>query len=84
MKMVSIQDLKRHLSSLVAEASAGEVVVITRHSRAVATLSSFDSGHLHVGRRARAGALLKPLLHRATKGRYLAVLDDDRRGGSDR
>ncbi|MGE3345009.1 MAG: type II toxin-antitoxin system Phd/YefM family antitoxin [Vicinamibacterales bacterium] len=38
MSEISIQDLKARLSAAVAEAEAGETLVITRHRTAVATL----------------------------------------------
>ena len=78
MKTVSIDQLKRNLSSLVDEAAAGERVVITRHRRPVASLTRVDLEHVHVD--ARAGrAALRPLLKAPTRGLYLQVLADDRR-----
>lgn len=81
MKMVSIQELKASLSALVAEAAAGTPVLITRHKRAVARLVPADP-HVHVGKRF-GKAKLKGLLRNATRGRYLEVVADDRRGGID-
>jgi prevent-host-death family protein len=77
MKRMSIQDLKGQLSAAVAEAEAGGFVEITRHNRPVAVLAPAESPHVHRGRRVGAGSL-KPVLKRATRGRYLAVLSDDR------
>ncbi len=78
MKTVSIDELKRTLSTLVADAAAGEHILITRHGRPIASLTRADLEHVHVG--ARAGrAALRPLLRSATKGAYLDVLADDRR-----
>jgi prevent-host-death family protein len=79
MKQVSIQELKRHLSALLAEAAAGETVVVTRHRRPVAQLTSADLDHLRPGARHGRGKLV-PLLKGATGERYLDVLADDRRG----
>ncbi|MET0850574.1 MAG: type II toxin-antitoxin system Phd/YefM family antitoxin [Candidatus Rokuibacteriota bacterium] len=77
-KIVSIDQLKRNLSSLVDEAAAGERVVITRHRRPVASLIRADLEHAHVGRRAGRTAL-RPLLKAPTRGAYLQTLADDRR-----
>jgi len=83
MKKVSIQELKKNLSSLVDEAAAGRSILITRHRRPVAFLSSADLQHLHIGKRF-GKAKLEPLLSRATRERYLVVLAEDRRGGGAR
>ena len=80
MKTVSIQEFKRLLSSLIAEAAAGERVLITRHRRPVATLIPVGTEHLHTGRRFGKAAL-KPLLSRPALRRYLGFLLDDRRAG---
>jgi prevent-host-death family protein len=77
MKRISIQALKSRLSSAVAEAEAGETIVVTRHNRPVAQLGPAREAHVHRGK-ASADARLKPALKRATKGRYLAVLLEDR------
>ena len=78
MKTVPIDELKRKLSTFVAEAAGGEHIVITRHGRPIASLTRADREHVHVGSRAGRGAL-RPLLKAATKGAYLDVLADDRR-----
>jgi prevent-host-death family protein len=76
MKKVSVQDLKARLSAVIAEAESGETVIITRHSDAVAQLGPV---HPHVHRGVRVGSRrLSPALKRGTKGRYLAVLLEDR------
>ena len=77
MKKVSIQDLKAHLSAAVAEAESGATIVITRHSEPVAHLSPAHFPSVHRGERAGTGRI-KPALRRGTKGRYLAVLMEDR------
>jgi prevent-host-death family protein len=78
MRTVSIDELKRNLSAMVAAAAEGEHIVITRHRRPVAALTRADLEHLHVGPRAGRGGL-RPLLKAATRGAYLEVLTDDRR-----
>jgi len=79
-KTVSIQELKRSLSALVAEAAGGERVLITRHRRPIASLVPAGTEHLHTGSRFGRGAI-KPVLSRPGLRRYLHVLLDDRRGG---
>ncbi len=78
MKTVPLQDLKQHLSALVSEAEAGEQVLVTRHGRPVVLLTSAVEQHLTVGGSFGKGNL-KPLFKQpATRGRYLAVLEEDR------
>ena len=77
MKTISIQDLKRDLSALVAEAAAGATIVITKHRRPIAVLGAAVSQHLHTG--AQFGKRgIKRLLRNATGGRYLETLTEDR------
>ena len=77
MKRVSIQDLKAGLSAAVAEAEAGRTIVITRHNEPVAQLGPARTEHLHRGELVGT-ARIHPALKRGTKGRYLAVLLEDR------
>ena len=77
MKQISIQDLKANLSSVVAEAEAGTTIIITRHREPVAQLTPASPGHLHKGKDV-GKARLKPAMRRPTKGRYLAILLEDR------
>lgn len=77
MKRISIQDLKAQLSSAVAEAEAGQTLVVTRHNEPVAHLGPAERRHRHDGGRA-AAPRLKPAIRRGTKGRYLGVLLEDR------
>ncbi|MBI2377799.1 MAG: type II toxin-antitoxin system Phd/YefM family antitoxin [Deltaproteobacteria bacterium] len=80
MKSVPIHDLKRNLAATIELAASGERIVVTRHDKPVAVLISASNERIRVG--ARFGqARLAPLFKRATKGRYLEVLDDDRRSG---
>jgi len=78
MKIVSIDELKKNLSSFIDEVAAGERILITRRGRPVASLTGADVEHVHVGPRAGRGAL-RPVLKSATLGAYLHVLADDRR-----
>ena len=77
MKRISIQDLKAQLSAAVAEAHSGSTIVITRHNEPVAQLGPARQQHVHRGTRIGAGRI-RPAIKRGTKGRYLAVLMDDR------
>ncbi|MGQ0734339.1 MAG: type II toxin-antitoxin system Phd/YefM family antitoxin [Acidobacteriota bacterium] len=77
MKRISIQDLKAGLSGAIAEAESGHTLLITRHNEPVAQLSPARAAHVHHGARVGAGRL-EPALKHGTKGRYLAVLLDDR------
>lgn len=78
MKTVSIDELKRRLSSFVDEAAAGVRILITKHRRPVASLVAADMEHVHIGPRFGRGTL-KPLLRAPTRGKYLGVLANDRR-----
>lgn len=78
MKRISIQDLKAQLSSAVAEAQAGQTIIITRHNEPVARLSPARPQHLHRGRGAGTGRLRPALKRATTKGRYLEILKEDR------
>jgi prevent-host-death family protein len=77
MKRISVQDLKARLSAAIAEAESGTTLLITRHNEPVAQLTPAGSRHLHrgddVGKRR-----IRPALRRGTKGRYLALLKEDR------
>jgi len=77
MKQVSIQDLKARLSAVVAEAEAGGTILVTRHNQPVAQLGPAAAAHLHRGTRA-ASTRLGPAVRRGTRGRYLALLLEDR------
>jgi prevent-host-death family protein len=77
MKKVSIQDLKATLSRAIADAEAGTTLLITRHNEPVAKLGPARAATVPAGRRA-GGRRLTSAVKRATKGRYLAVLMEDR------
>jgi len=78
MKRVSIQDLNATLSTAVAEAEAGATILVTRHGEPVAKIGPAASAHVHRGPAVGTGRL-QPAVRRSTKGRYLEVLDEDRR-----
>jgi prevent-host-death family protein len=77
MKKVSIQDLKATLSRAIADAEAGTTVLITRHNEPVAKLGPARPSTTSGGRKP-SSRRLKPAVKHATKGRYLAVLLEDR------
>lgn len=77
MKQISIQDLKARLSAAVAEAESGATILITRHNEPVAQLSPAGLRGVRRGSHVGTGPL-RPALKRGTKGRYLAVLLEDR------
>lgn len=77
MKQISIQDLKANLSSAVAEAESGHTILITRHHAPVALLAPAGPRSVHRGSLVGSGRLT-PALTRATRGKYLAALRDDR------
>ena len=77
MKQISIQALKSQLSSIVAEAQAGATIVVTRHNQPVAQLGPASETHVHRGKSVGQGRL-KPAIKQGTRGRYLAVLAEDR------
>ncbi|MGB7220804.1 MAG: type II toxin-antitoxin system Phd/YefM family antitoxin [Vicinamibacterales bacterium] len=77
MKLVSIQDLKARLSALIAEAESGGTIVITRHNEPVALVGPARTRDVHRGSLVGIGRI-RPALKRGTKGRYLAILSEDR------
>jgi prevent-host-death family protein len=77
MKRISIQALKAQLSAAVLEAQSGRTITITRHNEPVAELGPARARHVHRGTRVGAAGIT-PAVRRATKGRYLTVLREDR------
>jgi len=77
MRLVSIQDLKAKLSAMVAEAEAGDTIIITRHNAPVAQLSPARTESVSRGKNVGFGRL-RAALRRGTRGRYLDVLLEDR------
>ena len=80
MMRISVQDLKAQLSGAIAQAESGETLVITRHNEAVAHLGPARPAHVHRGARVGTGRL-RPAIKggiKGPKGRYLAILMEDR------
>lgn len=79
MKEVSIQTLKAHLSAVVAEAEAGETIVVTRHKEPAARLipPGGPPAGTHRGKRVGKGSI-RPLFRRASNGQFLKILLEDR------
>ena len=77
MKQISIQDLKATLSAAVAEAEAGQTILITRHNEPVAKLTPAEPQSVHRGR--NVGKMeIRPAIKRGTRIPFLDVLLDDR------
>jgi antitoxin (DNA-binding transcriptional repressor) of toxin-antitoxin stability system len=72
--------LKQELASIIAETEAGADVLITRHNKPVARLTRPGTEHLHRGSQF-GKSNLKPALRKRTAGRYLRILEEDRRAG---
>ena len=77
MKRVSIQDLKAQLSAAIIEAESGNTIIVTRHNEPVAQLGPARPQHVQRGEKVGTGQI-KPALRRATRGRYLSALNEDR------
>ena len=77
MKKVSIQVLKAGLSAAVAEAQAGAHDPDHQAQRAGGAAGPARTAHVHQGARVGMGRV-HPALKRGTRGRYLAVLLEDR------
>jgi len=78
MSEISVQDLKARLSGAIAEAEAGETLVITRHRTPVAQLGPAAAvAFVRRGNRVGRGRLV-PALRSGTGGRALAALLEDR------
>ena len=76
MKKVSFQDLKATLSATIAEAEAGNTIIVTRHGEPVAKVGPPEAG-VHYGRKF-GDYRLRPAIKGGTGGRSLEVLDEDR------
>ena len=77
MPEISVQELKARLSGAIAEAEAGETLVITRHRTPVAQLGPALVAAVRRGTRVGRGRLV-PVLKTGTRGRALAALHEDR------
>jgi antitoxin (DNA-binding transcriptional repressor) of toxin-antitoxin stability system len=82
MKKVSMNELKQELASYVAEAAEGADILITRHNKPIARLSHPGMEHLRQGKRF-GKANLRPAIREKTAGRYLEILQDDRKAGGE-
>ncbi len=76
MSEISIQELKARLSGAIAEAEAGQTLVITRHRAPVAQLGPATAA-VRRGNRVGRGRLVSAL-KTGTGGRALAALLEDR------
>ena len=76
-RAVGVTDEIGGQDAAVAEAESGRTIVITRHNEPVAQLGPARTEHAHRGARVGEGRV-QPALKRGTKGRYLAVLLEDR------
>ena len=77
MKSVPIYELKQGLASFIAEAEAGNEVLITKHNKPVARLARPGDEHLHRGTKFGKAKLI-PAVKAKTAGRYLQILKEDR------
>lgn len=77
MSEISVQELKARLSGAIAEAEAGQTLVITRHRAPVAQLGPATVAAVRRGSRVGRGRLV-PALKTGTRGRALAALLEDR------
>ena len=77
MTQISIQDLKKNLSAIMAKAEGGEKILVTRHSKPVVALSSISLDHVLSG--PLVGKLkMRPILRGGLGGKALEVLREDR------
>jgi antitoxin (DNA-binding transcriptional repressor) of toxin-antitoxin stability system len=77
MKSVPMYGLKQGLASIIAEAEAGNDVLITKHNKPIARLTRPESEHIHRGSQF-GKTRLKPVVKGKTAGRYLQILKEDR------
>ena len=80
MTSVTVQQLKQALAAILERVGLGESITVLKHGRPVARLGPPVESGLHVGPRAGTGYRLKPHGRRLTRGAYLDVLAEDRRG----
>ena len=72
--------LKQGLAAIVAEAQAGDEIILTRHNKPVARLTRPVMDYLHQGSRF-GKASLRPAIRGKTRGLYLKLLREDRCAG---
>lgn len=78
MKSVPLKVLKSDLSHLAEEASEGSEILVTKHNRPYIRLSPGGLQNLYRGSRVGREDL-RPIARGATRGRWLKVLEEDRR-----
>ena len=61
----------------MAEAESGSTIVVTRHNEPVALVGPARTEHTHRGPHVGTGPI-RPALKRGSRGRYLAILTEDR------
>ncbi len=80
MTSVTIQELKQAMAAVLKRVGLGEWITILKHGKPVARLGPPVEPGVHVGSRFDTGVRLTPFGRRMSKGAYLAVLTEDRRG----
>lgn len=80
MTSVTIQELKQAMAAVLKRVGLGEWITVLKHGKPVARLGPPAEPGLHVGSRFGTAARITPFGRRLTRGAYLAVLADDRRG----
>ena len=77
MKVISLKELKDHLSEYAQEAADGTSIEVTRYNRPFIHITGIQSPGVHVGARvgkSRLGSCGRAL----SGGAYLSILDEDR------
>jgi prevent-host-death family protein len=82
MKSVSLKDLKQNLSQYAEEAAQGASIQVTKYNRPFVLLVGARSPSLHIGLRAGTG-FLQTVGKKATEGKFLKTLLEDREGDDD-
>lgn len=77
MESVPIKELKKDLSYWTEQAAQGKTIQITKYNRPYVVLTKSFEGGLYRGKQVGKGALCS-LLNRATQGKYLKYLQEDR------
>ncbi len=84
MEKISINEIKKKFAHWANRVAQGEVIHITKYNRPYLKLTQIAEEALHYGERFGKADLkmdLKIGLKRASKGRYLSVLAEDRSRG---
>lgn len=77
MKSVPLKALKENLAYWAEEAAKGERVQVTKYNRPYAVLGPSEGYGLYRGKKAGRESL-KSVLSKATKGKWLKILKEDR------